>query len=92
MFSGYRPTYDIRPDYWTSVHHEFASDVGVSTGESAVADVWFITPEVYPHSLWPGRVLAVAEGHRIVGKATVQQVFRQSLATVDRDPAAGGSR
>lgn len=75
VLSGYRPAYDVRPDYWTSVRHEFETDAGVATGGRAAADVWFISPEAYPHSLWPGRVLNVAEGSRIVGKATIEQVL-----------------
>jgi hypothetical protein len=83
VLSGYRPIYDVRPDYWTSVHHEFAHGEEVSTGGRAIADVWFISPEAYPHSLWPGRVLNVAEGSRLVGKAVIEQVLNPVLARID---------
>src|SRR4051794_1271618 len=73
--SGYRPIYDVRPDYWTSTHHEFLDVSEVRTGEEAVAHVWFITPEAYQHSLWIGRVLTVAEGSRKVGTSTVLDIF-----------------
>jgi len=79
VLSGYRPVYDVQPDYWTSVHHEFMDSKGVATGESARAEVWFISPEAYPHSLWVGRSLIVAEGSRHVGIATVSKVFNPLL-------------
>jgi len=83
VLSGYRPAYDVRADYWTSVSHEFANTEGARTGERVEADVWFITPEVYPGTLWPGRVLRVAEGSRIVGTATVERVFNPVLRRAD---------
>lgn len=83
VLSGYRPVYDVRADYRTSVNHEFATAGGARTGERVLADVWFITPEVYPGTLWPGRVLRVAEGSRIVGIATVEQVFNTALSRLD---------
>jgi hypothetical protein len=48
--SGYRPIYDVRADYWTSVHHEFPADAEVVTGGRTIADVWFLNPEAYPHA------------------------------------------
>lgn len=78
--SGYRPIYDITSDYWTSTNHEFVDVDHVSTGESARAYVWFLTPEEYRGTLWEGRTLNVAEGvNRIVGKATVVRVLNPVL-------------
>ncbi|HEU5125724.1 MAG TPA: hypothetical protein VFW05_16855 [Verrucomicrobiae bacterium] len=82
--SGYRPVYDIRSDYWTSAHHEFLGGNQVVTGEETAAHVWFLTPEVYPHTLWIGRVLTVAEGARPVGTATVVEILNPIL---ERDDA-----
>jgi translation elongation factor EF-Tu-like GTPase len=79
VLSGYRPLYEIRTDYWTSVHHEFKEQHGVATGEQVEAEVWFISPEAYPHSLWVGRILVVAEGPRVVGRATVSKVLNSAL-------------
>jgi translation elongation factor EF-Tu-like GTPase len=79
VFSGYRPIYDIRSDYWTSTHHEFTSQSEVTTGQEATAKVWFLTPEAYPKSLWIGRVLRVAEGSRQVGTATIEAVLNPIL-------------
>ena len=81
--SGYRPVYDIRPDYWTSTLHEFVDTDEVATGAEAPAHVWFITPEVYPHTLWVGRVLTVAEGERPVGTATILEILNPILKRND---------
>lgn len=86
--SGYRPAYDIRSDYWTSTNHEFIGCEGIGTGESARANVWLITPEVYPNTLWIGRILQVAEGSRIIGQATVLAVHNPVLkAEQGSDPS-----
>ena len=79
VLSGYHPTYDIRDDYWSSVMHEFLDVERVVTGETAAANVVFITPEVYPHSLWVGRKLTVREGNRIVGEATILDIYNPFL-------------
>ena len=71
--TGYRPVYKIRPDYWSSAHHEFAGRRSVTTGEQCLAEVWLVTPEAYPHTLWIGRMLDVAEGSRVVGQAEIVQ-------------------
>ncbi len=62
VFSGYRPEYDIRPNYLTCTHHEFHDQGGAVTGKSVRARIWFLTPEVYPFTLWVGRVLKFSEG------------------------------
>lgn len=45
VLSGYRPTYKIRADYWSSAHHEFSGEGRVVTGERCLAEVWPLTPE-----------------------------------------------
>ena len=41
--------------------------------------ITFITPEAYPHCLWPGKVLPIMEGSRVVGQATVITVLNPLL-------------
>lgn len=89
--SGYRPHYQIMDDYQTSAHHEFVGVDRVATGERAVAKVWLITPEAYPHSLWPGRLIMVCEGARIVGLAEVLKVNNPVLlADAEKGEHGGG--
>ena len=77
--TGYRPAYQIRPDYWTSAHHEFSEASSITTGEQCLAEVWLVTPEAYPHTLWIGRVLDVAEGSRVIGQVEILQVLNPLL-------------
>lgn len=77
--SGYRPNYAIRGDYLTSTNHELINASELAPGTEGRANVWFITPEVYPHTLWPGREITVSEGSHVIGTAIVVQVFNPIL-------------
>ncbi|MBC3807185.1 hypothetical protein H8K52_07480 [Undibacterium seohonense] len=77
--SGYRPAYAIKEDYWTSTNHDFLDAPELAPGATGRANVWFLTPEVYPKSLWIGREMSVAEGNRVVGKAVVVAIFNPLL-------------
>ncbi|VVE17157.1 hypothetical protein PPN31114_02962 [Pandoraea pneumonica] len=79
--TGYRPIYEILPDYWSSAHHEFAEGRSLATREQCLAEVWLSTPEAYPHTLWTGRVLDVAEGARVIGQAEIIEVVNPLLVT-----------
>jgi elongation factor Tu len=79
VLSGYRPNYAVRPDYLTSVHHQFVGVHEVSPGGEGRANVWFLTPEAYPHTLWPGRKISVSEGSTLVGSAIILSVFNPIL-------------
>jgi translation elongation factor EF-Tu-like GTPase len=79
VVSGYRPQYVVRSDYHTSVAHQFVGVDRVSPSERAKAEVWFITPEAYPHSLWEGRRVEIAEGAKRVGVATILKVLNPLL-------------
>jgi hypothetical protein len=83
VLSGYRPIYEIHADYWTSAHHEFIGVEQVVTGEHALAKVWLLSPEAYPHSLWIGRTLRVAEGSRIIGVAEVLSIINPDFHVAD---------
>lgn len=84
VLSGYRPIYDACPDYWTSARHEFLGVERVNTGERALAEVWLLSPDAYPHSIWVGRKLRVAEGSRIVGTAEVLKIVNPILQTDEK--------
>jgi hypothetical protein len=49
-----------------------------------MANVWLLTPEVYPKCLWPGRSLAVFEGSKKVGALVVREVQNPVLAGEER--------
>ena len=80
VLSGYRPHYAILEQYLTSATHELIDASELAPGTQCRANVWLITPEVYPHSLWPSREITVSEGSRVVGTAVVTHVYNPSLA------------
>jgi hypothetical protein len=90
VISGYRPIYKVKPDYWSSAHHEFMDVSRVETGQQAHAEVWLLSPEAYPQTFWIGRRVEVAEGARLIGIADVLQVLNPLLessgpSTMDRE-------
>ena len=77
--SGYKPQHLIHENYQTSGHHEYEKAGTLEPGQSAKAKVWFISPEVYPASIWPGRVLDLFEGSMRVGTLEVIDVVNPVL-------------
>ncbi|GAA5185310.1 hypothetical protein GCM10025771_41080 [Niveibacterium umoris] len=77
--SGYRPTHRLYDNYYTTGFHEYPDTGQISPGETTRALVWLVTPEVYPSSVWVGRVLPVCEGTRPVGKLTITRVLNPTL-------------
>ena len=77
--SGISPLYAVRDGYLTSARHEFLAGDSVSTGSTIRALVWLSSPEAYPSSLWVGRIVAVFEGYRRIGNATVVRILNPIL-------------
>ena len=81
------PHYPILPEYLTSTLHRFLDTERVHTGEQARAEVWFVSLEAYPHTLWEGRVVEVAEASSIIGAATILKVSNPLLLKPADKPA-----
>ncbi len=79
VFSGHRPQHSIIDDYLTSGHHEYLNKTRVELGETVLANIWFITPEIYPHTLWIGREIRVQEASHLIGFAKVTKIFNKLL-------------
>jgi elongation factor Tu len=77
--SGYRPNHLIKPDYLTCGQHEYLETEWIFQGQTACANIWFITPELYPYTLWVGKKINVQEGSRVVGYIIVTKIFNQIL-------------
>ena len=77
--SGYRPNHLVLPDYLTSGHHEYRDKDQVLPGESAITEIWFLSPEQYPKSMSVGKIIRVQEGSRLVGHAKVLKVYNEVL-------------
>ena len=78
-YSGYRPIHRVLPEYLTSGHHEYLNCESVAPGQTALANIWFLTPEQYPNSMWVGRKIDIQEGNKIVCFATVTKIFNTEL-------------
>lgn len=77
--SGYRPAHMIDDKHLTSGEHHYYEVDSVAPGESAKGTISFISPESYPRSLWIGKRIAIQEGSRIVGYATITKIYNQIL-------------
>ena len=77
--SGYRPHYQVKADYLTSVSHFFINSESVLPGQSAQAFVKFITPEAYPGSLREGHKIEVSEGSIVIGRALIKCIYNETL-------------
>jgi elongation factor Tu len=77
--SGYMPAHRVHENYQTSGRHLYPDVELVGPGEAARVQVWFVTPYVYPRSLWPGRELDVMEGSRVIGRLRVDKIFNDTL-------------
>lgn len=78
-FDGYRPAHLVQGDYLTSgIHHYYGVEM-VFPGETVKGTITFITPEIYPHCLWIGKKIKIQEGSRIVGYATVTDIYNSIL-------------
>jgi hypothetical protein len=77
--SGYRPAHKIFDNYFSSGRHEYVGIDELPLGATAHAYVWLLTPEVYPQSLWVGRVIGVYEGSKLVGQLKISAIHNPVL-------------
>lgn len=77
--SKYRPAFQILDDYATSGEIELIDTDKVEVGEWTEAYISFLTPEVYPHSVWVGREIEFKEGLTVTGKAIILEVYNETL-------------
>lgn len=87
VISGYRPNHLIKDDYLTCGVHEYFDVEKILPGGQAYGTITFITPEVYPATLWKGKRITIQEGARPVGYATVIEVYNPILCMSELDGA-----
>lgn len=90
--SGYRPCHLVLPDYLTSGHHEYKGKAVVMPGESAETQIWFHSPEHYPHSIAEGDDIRIQEGSRIVGYAKILRIYNALLERIEEQDASSNGR
>lgn len=77
---GYRPSHLVNDCYLASgIHHYYGVDSVLPNG-TALGTITFLTPEAYPHCMWVGKIINIQEGERVVGYATITQIFNPILA------------
>lgn len=82
---GYRPAHQISGNYLTTgIHHYYDVD-SVPPNGSAKGTITFISPEVYPHCLWIGKKINIQEGNRIIGYATITDIYNPLLQLEDKE-------
>ena len=77
--SGYCPAFKVKDDYLTSGLTKFKNCDVIKFDEEALADIWFITPEYYPHCLFVGQKIQFQEGKFIQGYATITKIYNNLL-------------
>lgn len=77
--SGGRPAFLVKEDYLTTGEVVFLNKEKVSYGEQVLCHISFLTPEVYPESLWIGKKIEAHCGARIVGYATITKIMNKTL-------------
>ena len=77
--SGYRPAHAVRDDYLTTGVQRFLDREWVAPGETVRAHITFVSPEHYPHCLWPGKVINVQEASHVVGQAEIICILNPQL-------------
>jgi len=75
----YTPAHLVRTDYLTVGRHHYLDKDLVYPGETAVTNITFLTPEVYPKCLWVGKKIQFQEGSRITGYATITKIYNKIL-------------
>ena len=81
---GYRPAHLVTDSYLTTGLHHYYNVKSVPPNGIAKGTITFLTPEVYPHCLWIGKRICIQEGARVVGYATIINIFNPLLRTDGR--------
>ena len=82
VVDGYRPAHLVTENYLTTgIHHYYGVDSVLPNG-TAKGTITFLSPEVYPHCLWIGKKINIQEGERIVGCATIIDVYNPILRSI----------
>lgn len=79
IYEGYRPAHLINENYLTTGLHSYYNLQNDSEKELK-GTITFISPEKYPASLWVGKKITMYEGRKIVGYATITNIFNETLS------------
>ena len=79
IYSGYRPAFKVKDDYLTTGIIKLIGVDELPYDNEAVAEIWFLTPEVYPNCLKVGQVIQFQEGQDIHGFVTITKIKNKIL-------------
>ena len=78
---GYRPAHLVTDHYLTTgIHHYYGVESVPPKGT-----ITFLSPESYPHCLWVGKKIRIQEGDRIVGYATITNIYNPLLSLENQE-------
>lgn len=79
---GFRPAHLVKENYLTTgLHHYY--NLGNSKEEKLIGTITFISPDKYPACLWVGKKIKIFNGAKLIGYATITQIFNTILQRVD---------
>ncbi len=81
--SGFRPVFEIHSNYATSGEIHLVGEDWLGYNESTQAFIRFLTPSIYPKSLWIGKRIIFKEGELISGEAVILEVLNKELLSED---------
>ena len=76
---GYRPAHLVDDTYLTTGIHHYYDVSEVPPNGQAKGTITFLSPDAYPACLWIGKKINIQEGAKIVGCATITQIFNPLL-------------
>lgn len=76
---GYRPAHLVTGSYLTTGIHHYYGVESVPPNGTAKGTITFLSPEAYPHCLWIGKKISMQEGERVVGYATITDIYNSLL-------------
>ena len=77
--NSYRGCCEIKKNYLTSCVIETLDEKSIACGQTALCKVAFITPKVYPASLWVCKTMDLYEGERRVGEMKITEIHNPVL-------------
>lgn len=82
---GYRPAHLVTDHYLTTGIHHYYGVESVPPNGTANGTITFLSPESYPHCLWVGKKIRIQEGDRIVGYATITNIYNPLLSLENQE-------
>lgn len=79
VVNGYRPAHLVVDNYLTTGIHHYYGACSIPPDGTAKGTITFLSPEAYPHCLWIGKKINIQEGERIVGYATITDIYNPLL-------------